>query len=401
MAVINQDFFDFIEKNKDKDPSQLRLALKQKDYNFDLDFAITQIECRKKTAGKLKDFLSYPKFIFPDAISAEQSSHQAVAKYHSKLKSGTLRVLDMTAGLGIDAISFAQNGALVTAIELNPLKAEILQINVRNLDLSKLETLAGDSIEYLKNTDLHYDVIFVDPSRRGDANKRLYNLRDCSPDVLNNQEILLQHADKVLIKASPLLDLTQTLKDFQNITAIRTIGVKGECKELLIELDSNRENREIIIEAINLDNDGNILSEFSDELRNEETQAVEYATEKELTSEVFILEPSAMVMKLQPWNSICRKFNAKKLGKSSHIFLTTQPPEKFPGRVTKLKKIIKKQDRKTLSGIPASVISRNHPLFSEEIRKSFKLKEGDQNFIYATRLGEKPIMFLTETFQNL
>ena len=60
MAVINQDFFDFIEKNKDKDPSQLRLALKQKDYNFDLDFAITQIECRKKTAGKLKDFLSFP-----------------------------------------------------------------------------------------------------------------------------------------------------------------------------------------------------------------------------------------------------------------------------------------------------------------------------------------------------
>lgn len=401
MMEINQDFFDFIKRNKEKDSNKLRLSLKQKDYNFDLCFAITQIECRKKNSLKIRDFLVNNGFLFPDIISGEQSSHQAIASYHSSLINNSGKVLDMTAGLGIDAMSFAKKGCMVTAVELNPLKVKVLQHNANELNLKSLNVINADSLEFLEKTNLHYDLIFVDPSRRGNDNKRLYDLKDCSPNILENQELLFFHTDKILIKASPLLDITQTMKDFQNISSIKALGVKGECKELLIELTPKQEFQNIILEAVNLNNDGNIISSFSEECgKDKDKEIISYATQTDLHEKAFILEPSAMVMKLALWESICKRFNAKKFSKSSHLFVTNSLPDDFPGRVTKFKDIIKKQDRKSMMGLPASVVSRNHPLSPDEIRKSLKLKEGDKNFIYATRLGDKPLMFLSESISG-
>ena len=108
-----------------------------------------------------------------------------------------------------------------------------------------------------------------------------------------------------------------------------------------------------------------------------------------------------MIMKIAPWETICEKFSAKKIGKSSHLFISSSLPDNFPGRVTEIEKILKKQDRKSLSGFPASIISRNYPLSADEIRKSLKIKEGDNNFIYATRIEDKPIMILTKKIEFL
>ena len=201
------------------------------------------------------------------------------------------------------------------------------------------------------------------------------------------------------------MDISQTVLDFPETTAIRAIGVKGECKEVLVELRREKGKEEVLMEAVDLDNDGNVMSRFSTvyhgatedakaERERHERNIPFVLSEKDLGEEYCVLEPSAMMMKLAPWHEIARRFNARKFGPSSHLFITTDPPADFPGRVTKFKKILKKQDRKSLSGLPASVVSRNHPLSAEEIRNSLKLKEGDDNFIYATRIGHKPVMFL-------
>ena len=388
-------FLDFIEKNKGKDPISLRLNNRNKSFDFDVDFAITQIECRKKTHDKLKDFLVNKRFLFPDLISAEQSSHQAVARYHNSLVPDIQSVLDMTAGLGIDAITFAMNHKDVTAIELNPQKAEILNENSCLLGLSGFKAVNADSIEYLEGSISRYDLIFIDPSRRSLDNKKVYNLRDCLPDVIKYQDMIRNHAKKVFIKASPLLDVTQTLRDLNNISRITAVGVKGECKELLIELNPIQESSiPVKLEAVNLDNEGNILWGFSDEKNNKEKH-FNFAGMQDLQKGVYILEPSAMLMKLSPWDTICERYKASKFDKSSHLFITKDLPEKFPGRVTRFEKFLTKKDRKSFSGFPATAISRNHPLSPEQIRKEMNLTEGDENFIYATRLQDKPVIFLT------
>ena len=393
------DFYQFIESNRNQDPNALRLSAKRHDHAFDTDFAITQIEARKKFGTKFPEFLKCKKFLIPDLISGEQASHQAIATYHSRISTNSTKILDMTAGLGIDSLTFATRSQ-VTAVELNPMKAEILKKNAEILGRGSLIVLNLDSIEYLKSTDQNFDLIFVDPSRRDTANKRVYNLRDCSPDVIGHQNLLISKASTVLIKASPLLDVSQTLKDFHNIKTIRAVGVKGECKELLIELDKQSDSSESVsFEAVNLDTEGNIISLFSTNSKDKE-RLCRFASLNDVSSPCYILEPSAMVMKFAPWNIISDKFKAKKFDKSSHLFLAQSLPKDFPGRVTKFKSVIKKQDRKSLEGFPASVVSKNHPMTSDEIRKSFRLKEGDDNFIYASRIEGKPILLLSESIAH-
>lgn len=397
MIQFPYDFFDFIKQYSDQDPLKLRLALDKTSNSFDTELAITQIECRKKYNSKLKEILKEDKFLFPDSISGEQASHQAVAKYHASLVKNYTSVLDITAGLGIDSIYMAKAGANVTAIELNLQKAKILNYNAHILGLQNLKVTNDDSISFLKTTDEKFDLIFCDPARRDASNKRVYNLHDCSPDILENQNLLLSKAEKVIIKASPLLDISQTIKDFPKIESIQVIGVKGECKEVLITINEKfcgSNANHIKIESINLDIDGNVISFFSDYF-NSEGEGISFASIEDIKPGYFILEPSAMIMKIAPWQKIASTFKAKKLGNSSHIFISQFLPESFPGRVTKIKEILKKDSRKTLVGFHATVVSRNYPLSSEQLRKSLRLKEGDQNFIYATRLKEKPMLILS------
>lgn len=394
--MLIKDFFDFIDTHWDENPDSLRLRIKKGQFPFDTDLAITQIECRKKYSAKLKNFLSNPFFLFPDSISGEQSSHQAIAKFHASLIASEQKIIDMTAGLGIDSFSMANRDVDVLSIELNEIKAKILKHNVEILNLNNVKVINSDSMEFLKQSDTSFDLIFVDPARRDSKNNRVYNLRHCSPDILTYQDLLFKHSPRILIKASPLLDISQSIKDFPNLYSVKAIGVKGECKEILIELKRDFQNlsNPPKIEAINLNSEGEVISLFSDVTTND--NSCSEINIEEIKEGAYILEPSAMVMKLSPWKSLCARFNAKKFGPSSHLFITNELPKDFPGRVSKLQSIIKSKDRKSLNGFPASVVSRNHPMKADEIRKSFNLLEGDKYFIYASRIGNKPIMILAQ-----
>ena len=405
---INSNFWEFIRTHKNDNPSVLSLSIKKERYDFDTDFALTQIDCRKRYCDKLNNFLEFDEFIFPDKISGEQSSHQAVAHYHSSLIEPDMNILDMTAGLGIDSMSLAQKAREITSIELNNLKSETLEYNAWLLGLKNINVIKTDSVAFLSQTDRFYDIIFIDPSRRDSDMKRVYNLKNCLPDVVNLQEILYKKGKRILIKASPLIDLTQTIKDFSYISSVYAIGVKGECKEILIELDKdsyhqNLERGTMPVFAVDLDKNGNIINSFSDIIHisgNTSPDEIKFATMEDIKEGNYLMEPSAMMMKLATWNTICKRYNAKKLGKSSHLFITEEEPVGFPGRVTRLEKILKKQDRKNLSGNPVNVVSRNHPLSAETIRSQLRLKEGESMFIYASKLGDKPIMLLSHLSKN-
>lgn len=399
------DYIKFLQTYINHDIHKLKLSLKKEDFDFDLDDALLQMECRKRTSRKLKNFIDNPYFIFPDKISSEQASHEALAKYHARLCNGYNTVLDLTAGLGIDAMSFSKTSKKVIAIEKDKHKAETLKHNINVAGIKNIEVINDDSIIVLNKIKNKFDLIFIDPSRRDSSLRRLYNLKDCSPNVFDIEEKMQEISTHVLIKASPLLDISQTIRDFPQIKSIKAIGIKGECKEILLELNNSPFEGSIIVEAINLDEDGENINSFKDfylkpeeksYYRNntgkKETPKIDYADISDLKKGAFILEPSAMVMKIAPWEKICSIFNCRKFGRSSHLFITNQYPENFPGRVTILDKIIKKQDRKSFTGLPATAISKNHPLSSTQVREMFKLKEGDKNFIYATKLDEKPIL---------
>lgn len=401
---MTDKFFDFIANHEGQDTDSLRLALHDKQLDFDLDFALLQIECRRKTQRKLPRILQNPRFLFPDSLSAEQASAEALGKFHASLICPGTSILDMTAGLGIDSFYLSDVAKEAVVIEQDPLKAKILSHNIEILGKNNLTVIEGDSVAWLKETQRNFDIIFVDPARRDSSLKRVYGLKDCSPDIIEIQDFLLKKADRVLIKASPMLDVSRTLCDFPSISSVYAVGTKWECKEILIELKANNPASSKTLKAINLDNDGNIVSEFQSMIKPNvptEFNCVEYLSINDLKQGIFILEPSPMMMKISPWNEVCKTFKAKKFDISSNLFLSAECPENFPGRVTRLDKILTKKDRKSLVGLPVSIVSRNFPESAQDLRKNLKVKEGDENFIYASRIESRPIMLLAQKVQNL
>ena len=384
-------FYEFIAANLREDPKILRLKTHGKVFGFDTDFAITQIECRKKGGHKLHDFISNPHTLFPSMVAYEQASHESVAKFHASLVTPGTSVIDMTAGLGIDSMAFAKRGCSVTSFETDRQKAEILRHNAKTLGLEKhLSVINADSTVYIKERVEKSDVIFVDPARRSESDSRLYNMHDCAPDVLTIQDHLLSQCDILLIKASPLLDISQTLRDIPSTKRIWAISVEGECKEVLTEVSPVSSLQ--ALEAIDLRHDGSINYRFAYSPATD-SPAINYASEADVEAGNYLYEPGPTVMKLTPWGQLQHRYpSLRKLGSSSHLFVSPQLIEDFPGRILRIQSIIDKKSRKALKGSPANVVVRNYPLSADELRKKLCVKEGKDEFIYASRLGDSPII---------
>ncbi len=388
-------FFEFIRLHLNDDPSVLRLKYRNKTTGFDPEFAILQIECRKRFKKKLKGVLSSSRFVFPTALSGEQASNETVASFHASLIDGNLSGADLTTGLGIDTLAIAGKAKSVMAFEIDPLKADILSHNSKELGRDNITVFTGDSIKWLKeNPDEYFDFVFIDPARRGDGNERLFNLHDCSPDIISNQDLILNKTKVIFVKASPMLDISQTLRDFPSLCAVRCISVDGECKEVLLELRNDCPL--ISFDAINLHSGGGMISQFhytSEENGNE----IQWADDNDLKEDSFLYEPDASIMKLAPWNIISQRFNSiKKLGPSSHLFISNQLYKDFPGRILQLCRVLTKKDLKQLKGERINVSTRNYPLSADILRKKLSLREGIDTFIYGTRLGETPVLLLAE-----
>lgn len=389
---FSADFFRFVRENADTDPTTLRLRLHGKNLPFDSDFAILQIECRRKCRKKIPRFLMYEKFLFPSATASEQASHEAVALFHSSLAGPGDSVIDMTAGLGIDAMTLAGEAHTVTACEKDELKARILKMNIATMNIRNMEVVNADSIQWLAECGAKADIIFIDPARRDSDNRRVYDLRDCQPDILSCIDLLVSRCGRLIVKASPLLDITKTLSDLPQTSAIRAVSVNGECKEVLVEAQGCMDSHaELLMEAINLHENGEIISRLS--FRKGEEADATYADMADLAPGSWLYEPDASVMKLSPWGVIAKKFpGIRKLDISSHLFVADRLMPDFPGRVTQITAIPDRHDLKRMKGEHANVVMRNYPLKAEDLRKRLHLKEGKDRFVYGTRIQGQPVI---------
>lgn len=390
-----QSLFNFINSNLKEDSTRLRLKYHSlTDGEFDYDFAIDQIECRKKHRKKLHHFFSNPLTLVSTTLSAEQASHEAVARFHASLVSEDENILDMTAGLGIDSMAMAAECSSLTAFEYDPAKAEILRYNADILGIGNLSVECGDSSLLPAEHISRFDVVFVDPARRGKGNQRLYNLHDCQPDILSLIPRIHEAGARLIIKASPLLDIRQTIRDVEGITSVRCISVEGECKEVLVVAEKDGSLN--LLEAVNLSAEGDFISRFAFHPEDEDTPFA-YASANDLERCRYLYEPEASLMKLAPWGAIQRRFqNMLKLAPSSHLFISDEFHADFPGRITRIKSIIDKKGRKSLKGFPANVVCRNYPLSATQLRTQLGIAEGKDSFVYASRIGDKPVMLLTE-----
>lgn len=273
-------------------------------------------------------------------------------------------------------------------------------IEVLHSFASKKEAAASDSLgitedqpQSLLKTNLGLKLIFIDPARRDDAGNKVVSLKDCTPDVTLLQEEMLSKADYVIIKLSPMLDWHRAVSELNCVQEVHVISVNNECKELLLVL-SARNMGNLRIYCVN-----DAQSFVCDEL-DMESSSVKIApfTLEEMQ---YLYEPNASLMKAGCFGVLSERYDARMLSKNSHLFVSREPIAVFPGRsfrIIAVSSFNKKELKRHLSGITkANIATRNFPLSVAELRKRLKLKDGGENYIFATTLSdESHVLMITE-----
>ena len=115
--------------------------------------------------------------------------------------------------------------------------SEVVKHNFKQMQINNCKVLAENGLKFLSNTKQKFDWIFADPSRRNEQKNKVFLLQDCEPDIPRNIELLFDHADRILLKLSPILDITATLKELKHVKEVHCLAVDNELKELLLVLE--------------------------------------------------------------------------------------------------------------------------------------------------------------------
>lgn len=379
--ILSEEIQTYIRQHEHSDFRQISLQKSPFPEVSSAELA-QQIKGLQIARNKFPFFYEMEGIYYPPSLHLEQASSWTTAVYKSKWVTGKTMV-DLTAGMGIDAFAFAQNFEKVTALERNAELVKISQFNYKTLNQSNLNYIHSDFASYFeKHPDLKWDVIYLDPARRKGSEKK-FLLEDLEPNLLEWIDEFLNRAEMVLIKLSPLLDLKSVREEICQIHEIQIVAVKNEVKESLL-LCRNEVCDNPLLKAVNLES-GQPDFEFK---WDEESQVNSAFSEPGQ----FIYEPNAAVLKSGAFKLVGERFGLKKLQQNTHLYTSEKIINSFPGKVFEVLEKIKNPKKEIEKG-SFHVISKNYPVTVESIRKKYKLKESEnQTLIFTQSISGKHIL---------
>lgn len=466
-------FEKFIVENGNADTVRLVMACKEWPVPEDAELAeldakslaVNTIEGRRRLRKKLPEWVACTGLVYPSSLCAEQCSSSDTARYKASIVQrifneyvGTVasmvgapcrttgsatkgtesvpdknspttrnqsvtelaevtipsrgKVADLTGGLGVDSWAFSEVAEEVLYNEMNPALAAAARHNFKALGVTNIfiknSEATSDSLKDIFG-DFRPDVIFLDPARRDSAGKKVFLLEDCSPDVLKILPELFGISRFVLLKLSPMADITmaverldRTYEEYlekasgkgwngQWVREVHVVASGGECKELLILLDGEWNEGY----SLTCREDGKTLTFKPEEI----TKAK--AGYPDSTFARIIFEPGKSLTKAGVSNAICERFGLVKLARFTHIYTISEPlsdseseqrtaPLKNFGKVFYVKEILplnKSSMKDVGKRYPHSEVSaKNIPMSSDELRTRLKVKSGDDAHIFGVRI---------------
>ena len=309
-------------------------------------------------------------------------SLQGIISRKSKVES---HFVDLTGGYGVDTYFLSEQFGHTDYVEQN---AELCRIAEHNFSIQKsaISTQNCTAEDFIASAG-QYDLIFLDPARRDSHGGKVFRLEDCTPNVVELLPTLLLHSKRILLKLSPMLDLTQAIKELSAVSlqwSVYVVAIKNEVKEvLLLSRESRAKSQEPTITAIDLDKKDQAFV-FS----KEEEQNCSLLNGDALLNGGFLYEPNAAILKAGAYKLIAERFGLSKLDVNTHLYGSEEFVPNFPGRVWK---IVEKQDLKQ-----ANVLCRNYPLTPEALKKKLHLRDGGTAFVIGCRVNGKPTLFFAE-----
>ena len=384
----------FIREHREDDVRQL--ALQAGRYpDVDMPYALTQIAGWQSIREKVPTWAACEDIIYPQHLPLEQCSSEATAiyKYGVVTASGqTDSFIDLTGGFGIDFWFISRAFKQAVYVERQEVLAKIAEHNflillkenpVVNCQLSFVNS---DSISWIKQQNNPVDWIFIDPARRDGHGGKTVAISDCEPDICELETLLVSKATHVMVKLSPMLDLSLAMGQLKHIQEAHIISVDNECKELLLILNADTETQPgaTPIHCINIRKDHAETFSF--------TKQVEVTASCRMASGIgqYLYEPNASIMKAGAFRSMTERFKFAKLQANSHLYTSDELITDFPGRTFAVEAASgfgKKELKVFLADTPKANLSvRNFPASVADLRKRLHITEGGDSYLFATTL---------------
>lgn len=386
--TLNEITKQFIRENLNADVPTL--ALKKAPVGTDFSLALRQIEARQLLKKKVPSWSANEELLFPAHLSIEQCSSEASAKYKASLMQGQ-SFADLTGGLGVDTYFISQRFQQADYVERQVELCDLARHNFAVLG-SQVEIWNEAAEDFLKHCGTK-DYIFIDPARRDAYGRKTVSIGDCTPDVVALQDLLLEKAGRVVVKLSPMLDVTKALEELHHVCEVHVVAVANECKELDFVMERGYEGEVQCVCAHLLTLQPEVRFLLEEERRG--------ATPLAETVMRYLYEPNPAVMKAGGYKTVAERYGVLKLHKNSNLFTSDVLALDFPGRVFEVESFApfnKRVKQTLLSDVDsASIAVRNFPLTVAELRKTLRIGDGDGVYLFATTLkGEKRVVIRTK-----
>ena len=382
--MITPGDIQFAREHLEDDIHGLLLG-KHKYPGVDVPSCVIQIEGLRKMRQKIPEWFSCRQIVVPSLLALEQASSQATALYKQRFCEGRGQVVDLTGGMGVDAYFLALKSEGVVYCEKDTFLCQAARHNFNALGAgSRLQVVPGDAAGITGQPSIlpYASLVYADPSRREDG-KRLRGVENCSPDITQIRDIVLERAAAFLVKISPLADISRTLSQLPGTVEVHVVSVGNECKELLFLMkrsDTGDAGPLIVCSA-----------GFSFH-RREETlaaRAIEQNGFEGVPVEGDCLhEPDVSILKAGAFALPVERFGVKKLHRNSHLYVSSCPVAGFPARKFRIREVIpftSANVKKMHTRFPAASITvRNFPLTVAELRKKTGIAEGGTGYLFGT-----------------
>ena len=392
MDFAKRETLAFAREHREEDTARLLLSAARYPA-IDMPLAVQQIEGLRTAREKWPGLAECAEFAFPPRLNREQASSETTADYKASLISpftshlSPFTLADLTGGMGVDTLAFARVAEHVDYVERDAELCRLMEHNLKALGITNVSVHCADSMEWLSSQfsilNSHFSILFIDPARRSTSGRKVAAFEDCTPNILEHRELLRSCCRRLMVKASPMIDIDLACRQLGDVEEVHVVGVKGECKEVLFLCGEPQGEPRIVC--------GDFA--FS---RSEEADA-----EGRYCQQVgrYLYEPDATLMKGGPFKLLGQSYGLELLGRNTHLYTSDRRVDDFPGRVFEVLKELKLSRKEVMAAIPsgkAHVVTRNYPVEAAALQKQLGLKEGGEEFVVATTVGTLKKGFLAK-----
>ena len=359
-----------IDENIERDPSAVALDKRVPHASL----VATQVKYLQRARRKLPSLYAV-RCIIPPRAFEQCSSEDCAERKH--ISGGS--VLDLTCGLGIDAMALSRRFERVVAIERDEVLAEVVRYNMSLLGIDNVEVVTASSEEYVASSKEHFDWVFADPDRRSSDGRKMVCLEDCSPDMLSLLPRLRTMSKRVAMKLSPLFDCDEAFR-LCSPAEVEVVSVAGECKEVNIYTSAERNLLRIAMVGV---------GEW--EFAPEAMVAAPSTGSFEAGKWRYMLIPDVALQKARVAIAALRDY-ASIWSNNGYAFAREMPDVALPVRAYRIKAIEQYNPRelkRRFKGVGVELLKRDCRLAADAVRKASGMKPGGEAMVAITTIDNK------------